>query len=266
MVRTTAKTPALVAVMNNRHDWDIVQTDRWYRIPVKSAPRGLRRMRHVAFYQTKVFGAERWAVNYSAPILGSEVVRRRELLPEQGHHERADELYYRLRLGELTPLARPIVSRRLRRIAFIPTTWRKLQSAEEINDLWDESPLEDTVWEAFKREGIEAERQLYVVGGRISYCLDFAIACQMGQVDVECDGDTWHAQKDAIPQDNARNNFLTSRGWSVLRFSSREINEELTRCLSTVKDTANTLGGLRTLEGAPRLFRGSEQARQLSLW
>ncbi len=122
------------------------------------------------------------------------------------------------------------------------------------------------MWSAFKRERIEAERQFYVAERSTAYCLDFAIPCQAGQVDVECDGDTWHAQKDAIPKDNARNNFLTSRGWSVLRFSSRQINEDLATCLSTVQQTANKLGGLLTFEGAPRLFRGSDQARQLPLW
>ncbi len=100
----------------------------------------------------------------------------------------------------------------------------------------------------------------------MAYCLDFAITCQRGQVDVECDGDTWHAQKDAIPKDNARNNFLTSRGWSVLRFASKQINEELQICLANVKDTVNTLGGLQTVEGLPRRFEGGDGARQLGLW
>jgi very-short-patch-repair endonuclease len=260
------ETPVLVGIMNSRRDWDIVHRDRWYRIPVKSAPRRLREIRYLAFYQTKAFGTERWAVNYYAAVRACRVVRRRHLLPDEAAHPRADEPYYQLRLGELQSLPRPILSRRLRRIVFIPTTWEKLQRADEINDLFHESPLEDTVWEAFKRERIEAERQLYVAERRVAYCLDFAIMCQRGKVDVECDGDTWHAQKDAIPKDNARNNFLTSRGWSVLRFASKQINEELSICLGNVKDTVNSLGGLETVEGFPRRFEGSDQARQLGFW
>jgi very-short-patch-repair endonuclease len=247
-----AETPVLVAVMNNERDWDLVRLGCWYRIPLRSAPRQLCEIRYLAFYQTGVFPAERWAVNYYAPVLRCRTVERRALLPEEPGHPRAGERYYQLELGELHPLPRPIVSRRLRRIVFIPTTWRKLQRAEEINDLFHESPLEDVVWEGFKHERIEAERQLYVAEAKATYCLDFAIFCQSGQVDVECDGDTWHAKKDAITRDNARNNFLTSRGWSVLRFGSRQINEALPTCLS--------------LAGLPRRFEDFDGARQLSLW
>lgn len=252
--------------MNNRRDWQIVRQDGWYRIPVKSAPREVGRTRYLAFYQTKAFGPERWAVNYYAPVLDCRVVPRRELLPDESAHPRAEEPYFQLRLGDLRPLPRPIASRRLRRIVFIPTSWDKLLRAEEINDLFDESPLEDVVWAAFKRDRIEAERQFYVNEPRVTYCLDFAIFCRTGQIDVECDGDSWHAQKDAIPRDNERNNILTSKGWSVLRFGSQEINSRLSGCMELVRDTVNELGGLVTVEGALRRFEGGEGARQLRLW
>jgi hypothetical protein len=35
----------------------------------------------------------------------------------------------------------------------------KFLKAEEINDLYNEGPLEDKLWYEFKREKIEAERQ-----------------------------------------------------------------------------------------------------------
>jgi hypothetical protein len=68
------ETPVLVGIMNSRRDWDIVRRERWYRIPLKSAPRGIRAARFLAFYQTKVFGPERWAINYYAPIVRRRVV------------------------------------------------------------------------------------------------------------------------------------------------------------------------------------------------
>jgi very-short-patch-repair endonuclease len=261
-----AEVRALVAVMNNRRDWDIARQEHWYRIPVRSAPRDLRRTRYLAFYQTRVFGAERWAVIYVAPVLDCRVLPRRVLLPTEADHPRADERYYRLELGEVTRLPQPIPSRRFRRIVFIPTTWRKLQQAEEINDLFDDSPLEDVVWSAFKRERIEAERQYFVAEPPATYCLDFAIFCQSGQVDVECDGDTWHATAEAIPRDNERNNFLASRGWQVLRFGSSQINGQLADCVSVVRRTITGLGGVLTIDGLPRTFEGSDEAQQLSLW
>lgn len=42
---------------------------------------------------------------------------------------------------------------------FIPTTWEKFVNAVEINDLYDESSLEDQLWAQFKRLEISAERQ-----------------------------------------------------------------------------------------------------------
>jgi hypothetical protein len=68
------ETPVLVGIMNSRRDWDIVRRERWYRIPLNSAPRGIRAARFLAFYQTKVFGPERWAINYYAPIVRRRVV------------------------------------------------------------------------------------------------------------------------------------------------------------------------------------------------
>jgi very-short-patch-repair endonuclease len=227
---------------------------------------GIWAIRYLAFYQPKLFRAEGWAVNYYAPVLGVREVSRREPIPDEPGHPRAEERYHQLHLGDLRALPRPIVSRRGRRIVFIPTTWWKFQRAEEINDLFHESPLEDTMWRGFKIERIEAERQVYVAEASVAYCLDFAIYCQNGHLNVECDGDTWHSEKDAIARDNVRNNFLASRGWSVLRFASKQINDDLGSCLGMVKETANKLGGILTVEELPRRFEDTDEGQQLSLW
>ncbi|MEO0071536.1 MAG: hypothetical protein ABIK39_05575 [candidate division WOR-3 bacterium] len=62
--RVREETPALVAVITRRKDFEILKRERWYRIPVKTAPKGLKMIKFIAFYQTKVFGEEKWAVNY----------------------------------------------------------------------------------------------------------------------------------------------------------------------------------------------------------
>jgi very-short-patch-repair endonuclease len=252
--------------MNNKRDSAIARDEHWYRIPVKSAPRGID-ARWLAFYQTKIFGKEGWSINYWAEVKGRQVLKRRELFPDQMHHARAEESYYKLELGELQQLPHPIISRRGRRIVFIPTTLAKFQRAREINDLFHESPLEDDLWEAFKQERIEAERQWYLDVDKAIYCLDFALFCSGGKVDVECDGDTWHARPDRIPADNARDNALTSDGWSVLRFNSRALNEELPDCLRLVRETVNKYGGLVTPEGEHRWYAsGDEKNKQLNLF
>ena len=58
--------------------------------------------------------------------------------------------YYQVVIGPLQRLPEPIVSLRWRRIVFIPTTWEKFVTAMEINDLYDDSPLEDRLWSVFK--------------------------------------------------------------------------------------------------------------------
>lgn len=242
--KTKQKRDVLVAIMNDRRDLDIARTDHWYRIPVRSAPKNIQEAEWLAFYQTKVFGDQGWAIRSYAKIEGISMLTRRELLPDQPDHPRANNEYYRLRLRDLQSLPRPIFSRRGRRIVFIPTTWEKFQRAEEINDLFHESPLEDRLYDRLKRQEIETERQFFVRVDRAAYCLDFAIFCQKGNIDVECDGDRWHSSPEVIPRDNSRNNALTSHGWAVLRFGSRELDAQLSHCIRVIKSTIRSRGGV----------------------
>jgi len=100
----------LVAVMNNRRDFEIARDEGWYRIPVKHAPPGTTE---------------------------------------------ADDLYYKMQLGPLIRLERPIPSLRWRRIAFIETTWDRFVAAREVRDLLAPGTdgrfvtLMDAEWETF---------------------------------------------------------------------------------------------------------------------
>lgn len=262
----------LVAIMNNLLDFNIARDQQWYRIPVRSARKRLKERwppRWLAFYQTKVFGAERWAVNYYAPVLQTLVVARSELLPEDPSHPRADEPYHKIEIGPLQRLTQPIPSSRLRRIVFIPTTWDKFVNATEINDLYDESPLEDRLWEEFKRHEIAAERQFFLQVRTSLYSLDFAVFCDTGQLNVETDGDRWHADPARIPLDNQRDNDLAGAGWSVLRFNGKQIREQVAEyCIPAVMTTMNRLGGLSTEGLIPRRFDPDhpDAPRQLTLF
>jgi very-short-patch-repair endonuclease len=269
---TPRRGEVLVAIMNNVLDFNIAQDQHWYRIPVRSANTMLKERwppQWLAFYQTKVFGAERWAINYYARVLRIRTVARRELLPDDPDHPRADKLYHKIEIGPLQRLPQPIVSRRWRRIVFIPTTWEKFSSAVEINDLYDESPLEDRLWAEFKRHEIDAERQYFVQPKDRLYALDFAIFCDEGEVDVETDGDTWHADPERIPLDNRRDNDLTGAGWRVLRFNGKQIREEAAEyCVPAVMKTINKLGGVTTGGLIPRKFDPDhpDAPRQLTLF
>jgi hypothetical protein len=125
----------LVAVMNNRHDFRVAQEQGWYRIPLGSAPAGTTEAAVLAFYFTQAFGPEKWAIHWYGAVRGYELVRRRDLLPDQLDHPRAEEPYYKLQLGPLERLDPPIYSLRWRRIAFLWTSWDRFEAAEQIGDL-----------------------------------------------------------------------------------------------------------------------------------
>jgi hypothetical protein len=93
--------------------------------------------------------------------------------------------------------------------------------------------------------------------------------CVDGQLDVETDGDTWHATPERIPEDNRRDNALQAAGWRVLRFNGRQIRESMSEyCVPQIARTVNTLGGLAEEGLQPRVFyQGPEgMAQQLSLF
>ena len=81
--------------------------------------------------------------------------------------------------------------------------------------------------------------------GKAWYFLDFALFCREGRIDVETDGDTWHADPERIPEDNRRDNDLASAGWYVLRFNGRQVRESMNEyCLPKVTGMINRLDGL----------------------
>jgi len=258
----------LVAIMKEKADFGILREQRWYRIPVAKAPKRWP-PKWLAFYQTKVFGDEAFAVNYYGLVRNIQIVRRRELFPNEWQNPKSDHQYYQIHVHSLERLPAPIHSRRWRRIVFIPTTWKKFGQAVEINDLFDESPLEDRLWAELKRLQMAAERQWALTLGEAWYFLDFALFCAKGRVDVEADGDTWHAERERIPEDNRRDNALQSAGWHVLRFNGLQIRESLSGyCVPQIAETINTLGGLTDEGLVPRVFHQMPEglAQQLSLF
>lgn len=146
--------------MNSAEDLQRAQTQGWYRIPLVHAPPRIG-ADFLAFYQTGAFPPEdRWRVRWVAPVLGYRLATRRELIPDQSEHPRADTHYYRIALGPLVALPHPISSRRLRRITFIQTTVGLLCEATEINDLWLRMPGQERMWQALRHAGLADETEL----------------------------------------------------------------------------------------------------------
>jgi hypothetical protein len=174
----------LVAIMNNRRDWALVQDEGWYRLPVKHAPPGAPDFDWLAFYFTKSFGDDRWAVHYYAPVEGHELACRRDLIPSEPDHPRAGQWYYKLQLGPLEHKLPPIVANRWRRVTFIVTSGDRFMQAVEINDLFEQESPAGRLYVKLRELGIPVEREWLVSQEGIRYVVDLALPVPGGWLPV----------------------------------------------------------------------------------
>ena len=216
----------LVALLKDKRDFEIARVLGWYRIPVKHSPKTVA-VDWLAFYQTAKFGDEKWAINYVAPVRGHELATRAELLRTQPDHPRANEQYYKIQIGPLERLPRPIPSRKWRRVTFLYTTGEKLLAAEELNDLIIQSAERELLWQALRERGLRAERQYEMRGGGE---IDLALLCALGNLGVLLGG--------------ADQELRERREWTYLIFPEAEVNADLPEVVQTIEQTVKKLGGL----------------------
>lgn len=146
----------------------------------------------------------------------------------------------------MVELPKPIISHRGRQLLFIPTTWQKFITADEINDIFNDSPLEEKLWKELKRRRWPAERQVLLRTNDKNWLCDFVLYCAKGTVDVECDGDTYHMQPETVIYDKMRNNEIAAvADWDVLRFTTRHIEQNLDWTMRTIGRKISLLGGLK---------------------
>lgn len=128
----------LVAVISSDRDLTIARTQHWYRIPIE-AVKNLSQPwepQWLAFYQTKVFGDEAYAIRYYASVEKIGSVDRAQLFPDEPQSAKSQKQYYKLELAPFACLPQPIFSQKLRRVTFIQTTIAQLKTAIEIKDLY----------------------------------------------------------------------------------------------------------------------------------
>jgi hypothetical protein len=218
----------LVAVLSRPRDLEIARLLGWYRIPFATAPKTVN-VEYLAFYQTSKFGAEKWAINYVAPVRGHELVTRAELLRAEPDHPRANEPYYRIQIGPLERLARPIPSRKWRRITFVYTTGERLLAAQEINDLIVQSAERELLWAALRERQIAAEREVQVTTQ--SPPIDFAVLCQLGNLGILLDDGNERAVRDGD-------------GWRYLTLPV-EASQDLPSTVAVIEQAVRDMGGQR---------------------
>ena len=137
------KKDVLIALINNKEDFKIAHGERWYRIPAQSAPRIIRdkKLKYIAFYQTKIFGENAFKIEWYGKVKNISVVKRKVLFPNLVSDPKAEKEYHKIEFSKLRRLPQPIISRRHRRVLFITTTYKRFESAKELNDVFKESAI-----------------------------------------------------------------------------------------------------------------------------
>jgi len=131
----------------------------WYRVPCQHAPASLAEARALAFYQPTTFAEGRWQVAWWARVTAVEERLRRELIPDEPEHRRADEPYLCIRLSELEPIIPPKQALKGRRLLFVPTTWGAFEAAVTLDELVQQPirPVSDDPLYAMIHQQIEGK-------------------------------------------------------------------------------------------------------------
>ena len=148
----------LVAIMPAPRDLEVARVLGWYRIPLGFAPKVIE-VDYLAFYQTSAFGeAGRWKIDYIADLRGHELTTRQALFKDEPDHPRAHEEYYKLQVGPLLRLPRPILAEHWRRITFLYTTGEYLARGHTVNDLVVHSDEREVLWRSLRERALASGR------------------------------------------------------------------------------------------------------------
>ena len=151
--------PILIVLLPRPSDLEVARRGL-YRMPMRHAPAALASARALAFYQPGAFGPdERWTVAWWAPVRALGQQRRRELIPDEADHPRADEWYAVVELGELQPLDPPLRTSRGRRLLYVPTRWGALRQSATLDDLLarEPRPIADSLLYALIQQQLDDE-------------------------------------------------------------------------------------------------------------
>ncbi len=223
----------LVAVLNNAEDLRHAAAEGWYRIPQRSAPPRVG-ADYLAFYQTGAFGKEPEAqtITYFAATRRYRLLTRRELLPDEGDHPRAEDFYFRIEFGPLQRLASPIPSATMRRVTFIHTTFDLLTRASDLRDLFiptQEDPFH-RLWDALKANRLRPLKNRLVD----EQPMDITLRARGGNLGIVCSEQPTATAQERRPR---------AERWELLWLPTRRIDSDLEGCLRQIGASLITLGG-----------------------
>ena len=141
----------LVCLMPTPRDMEIARLLGWYRIPLRTAPKVVA-VDYLAFYQPGSFAERSGRIEFIAPVRGHELATRAEILRDEADHPRANEEYFKVQIGPLERLSRPVVAEKWRRLTFLYTTGEYLLKAQTINDLVIQSDERASLWQSLREK------------------------------------------------------------------------------------------------------------------
>ncbi|MBL8115960.1 MAG: hypothetical protein JNJ78_00390 [Anaerolineae bacterium] len=148
----------LVGVINRKRDLDHALQNWWYRIPEGRMKHGVN-TEYIAFFLSRAFKERNGGIYYFAECQGFELVKRRDLIPEEHNHPRADEVYYKLQFRNVKEKSPPVINTTKRSVSFIYTTWDRFVKATTIRDLYSKEDIfVDRIYHALHHAGIQPDR------------------------------------------------------------------------------------------------------------
>lgn len=221
----------LVAVINNLDDLRRAASEGWYRIPQRRAPARIG-ADYLAFYQTGAFAeqAEAQTVTYYAATRRYQLLTRRELLPQEADHPRANDYYFRIELGPLQRLERSIPAAKFHRVTFIHSTLELLLTAQDVVDLFRKEDPFDQLWNALR------EHRLRPLKNRLmnDRPMDITLRARGGYLGINCIED--NGTQETRP-------LLAADRWELLNLPTARIRQDLNGCLRQIGAALINLGG-----------------------
>ncbi len=168
----------LVGVIKTKRDLAFAKDAHWYRIPQAEMPRGIQ-ADYLAFFLSGKVSANK-GIAYYAPVRGLELVYRKDLIPD-ATHARANNVYYKVALGDLVERTPPITNPTRRAISFIYTTWDRFFSAQTITDLYSTDDFfVDRIYYALKDHGVNPVRLWAAENKSDPFAPGLKILCENG--------------------------------------------------------------------------------------
>lgn len=180
----------LVGVVPFPRDLEITRLLGWYRIPYRFAPKVVQ-VDYLAFYQPSSFGKDHESrIEFFSEVRGVELTTRAELIKEEPDHPRAEEEYYKIQVGPLERIARPIFADKWKRITFLYTTGELFAKARTINDLVVKTEERNILWHSLREKA--AQSQEYHQAQLTDINLDPVLLMMLGDLHLLNDSKIWY--------------------------------------------------------------------------